>query len=213
MGASQSLSDWEVSLEAISAPASGSKAPMADHPTPLVPQPAVRGRTQAEEGESEEGQSSEFDPHTRATEPNLSAVAEAVRNDDRFRTGTMESSGQHREEAPGAPLLPEDQDDREAWASRSESPDSADPYGGLIPVTDELDAPPLSLTQRHSIPNVRKSPSELASLPLDHRCGFLLAHVDGVQTLGEILDVCAMPADEALGLIRELEVLGVIEFE
>ncbi len=119
------------------------------------------------------------------------------------------------------------------------SVDLSDPFGGLIPLDalDALDeergvvgsiepfdppdppdppcaaAPHLSLTERHSIPRSIKSMAEIAKLPIDHRAGFLLAHVDGMQTLEEILDVCAMPAAEALALIENLEEMGVIEFE
>lgn len=104
--------------------------------------------------------------------------------------------------------------------------DLSDPFGGLIPL-DPLDdergivarveppcaAPHLTLTERHSIPRSLKSMTEIARLPIDHRAGFLLAHVDGMQTLEEILDVCAMPAAEALALIENLKEMGVIEFE
>ncbi|MBX3189338.1 MAG: hypothetical protein KF819_20105 [Labilithrix sp.] len=101
----------------------------------------------------------------------------------------------------------------------------SDPFGGLIPLDDEGDelsskptvVPPqpplLTLTERHSIPRVLKSPAEVAKLPIDHRAGFLLAHVDGMQTLEEILDICAMPPVEALDLIGKLREMGVIEFE
>ena len=109
-------------------------------------------------------------------------------------------------------------------ASRAST--SAIPSGGLIPA-DPLDdergivarvdppcaAPHLTLTERHSIPRSLKSLAEIARLPIDHRAGFLLAHVDGMQTLEEILDVCAMPAAEALALIANLKEMGVIEFE
>ena len=103
--------------------------------------------------------------------------------------------------------------------------DLSDPFGGLIPldagdggVSAMVTAPPsaapqLSLTQRHSIPSLRKEAGDLSRLPIDHRAGFLLAHVDGMQTLEEILDVCAMPATEALELLEKLRNLGVIEFE
>ena len=74
-------------------------------------------------------------------------------------------------------------------------------------------APQLTLTERQSIPRVRKSMAEVSKLKIDHRAGFLLAHVDGMQTLEEILDICAMPAAEALGLISNLREMGVIEFE
>lgn len=71
----------------------------------------------------------------------------------------------------------------------------------------------LSLSRRQSVPRVVKTPAEIAALPIDHRGGFLLGVVDGMQTLEEILDVCAMPGSEALDVIQQLEALGVIVFE
>ncbi len=120
-----------------------------------------------------------------------------------------------------------------------QSVDIYDPFGGLIPLDDELAAtsavvpPPvgaptvapaartalapsaahLSLTERQSIPRILKSRGDVSKLKIDHRAGFLLAHVDGMQTLEEILDICAMPSAEALSLISKLKEMGVIEFE
>ena len=121
-----------------------------------------------------------------------------------------------------------------------QSIDLLDPFGGLIPLDDELaststvvppavssattTAPPaaaavagpaahLTLTERQSIPRLLKSIGEVSKLKIDHRAGFLLAHVDGMQTLEEILDICAMPSAEALALISRLKEMGVIEFE
>jgi hypothetical protein len=121
-----------------------------------------------------------------------------------------------------------------------QSIDLIDPFGGLIPLDDDLaststvvppayaaasttTAPPaalmagpaahLTLTERQSIPRVLKSMGEVSKLKIDHRAGFLLAHVDGMQTLEEILDICAMPYAEALALISSLKEMGVIEFE
>ncbi len=71
----------------------------------------------------------------------------------------------------------------------------------------------LTLTERQGIPRVLKGQAEIAKLPIDHRAGFLLAHIDGMQTMEEILDICAMPPQEALQLIKELEKLGVIAIE
>jgi hypothetical protein len=104
-----------------------------------------------------------------------------------------------------------------------------DAYGGLIPITEGtvmvssavenasegVDAvrSMLSLTERQSIPRVTLPPAEMAHLPIDPRGGFLLAQVDGMQTLEEILDVCAMPAAEALEVIEHLKSLGVLEFD
>jgi hypothetical protein len=115
----------------------------------------------------------------------------------------------------------------------------SDPYGGLIPVdrdsaSEQEEADPevsedrplpsfpmpaassaadLSLTERQGIPRVVKSPGEIAKLPIDNRAGFLLMQMDGMQTMEEILDVCAMPAGEALDLIEKLRELGVIVIE
>lgn len=117
-----------------------------------------------------------------------------------------------------------------------QSIDLSDPFGGLIPLEDELaatatvspppitagattTAPPagpaahLTLTERQSIPRVLKSLAQVSKLKIDHRAGFLLAHVDGMQTLEEILDICAMPPAEALELIASLKEMGVIEFD
>ena len=97
-----------------------------------------------------------------------------------------------------------------------------DPFGGLVPVDDdEEEAPPsldpavaaLTLTQRQAIPRLAKSRDEIAKLPIDHRGGFLLGFIDGNQTLEEILDICAMPTTDALGLIEGLQAMGVIEFD
>jgi hypothetical protein len=102
-----------------------------------------------------------------------------------------------------------------------------DSLGGLIPIdegtvqvivgadvsTEAAVRGMLTLTERQSIPRVLKSAAEIAKLPIDPRGGFLLAQVDGMQTLEEILDVCAMPAAEALDVIEQLKSLGAIEFE
>ncbi|MBX3196975.1 MAG: hypothetical protein KF894_02360 [Labilithrix sp.] len=69
-----------------------------------------------------------------------------------------------------------------------------------------------ALASDHDVPWIRRSPEEIASLPIDHRGGFLLAHIDGIQTMSEILDVCAMPEAEAVFLIRQLVAMGVVAF-
>lgn len=74
--------------------------------------------------------------------------------------------------------------------------------------------PPLaSLTERHGVPRILLAPPDISKLPIDHRAGFLLGFIDGMQTMEEILDVCAMPPKEALELIRTLVDMGVIEIE
>ena len=60
------------------------------------------------------------------------------------------------------------------------------------------------------VPVLAVSEAELTLLPLDHREGFLVSHIDGASSIETILDVCAMPADEALMLIEGLVERGVI---
>lgn len=60
------------------------------------------------------------------------------------------------------------------------------------------------------VPRVTVDASEMRWLGLDHRAAFLLSRVDGVQTLGDVLDVSGMPALEALKTLVELLELGAI---
>jgi hypothetical protein len=60
------------------------------------------------------------------------------------------------------------------------------------------------------VPRLAVSAQELALLPLDHIEGFLVSRVDGRSTIETILDVCAMPADEALGILESLVERGVL---
>jgi hypothetical protein len=62
----------------------------------------------------------------------------------------------------------------------------------------------------HRVPRLAVSARELALLPLDHVEGFLVSRVDGKSTIETILDVCAMPADEALGILESLAERGVL---
>jgi hypothetical protein len=70
-----------------------------------------------------------------------------------------------------------------------------------------------SLTERQGIPRILVGAHEISKLPIDHRGAFLLGFIDGMQTMEEILDVCAMPQSEALELIRTLVDMEVIEIE
>jgi hypothetical protein len=60
------------------------------------------------------------------------------------------------------------------------------------------------------VPVLAVSEAELPLLPLDHREGFLVSHIDGASSIETILDVCAMPAEEALELIEGLVERGVV---
>jgi hypothetical protein len=64
---------------------------------------------------------------------------------------------------------------------------------------------------RDAIPRVTISAEEIRSLALDHRAGFLLSFVDGQMSIDEVLDVSSMPALDALRLMLELRMEGVID--
>lgn len=51
----------------------------------------------------------------------------------------------------------------------------------------------------------------LLTLPLDHRAGFVLAHVDGATDIRTLIDVCGLPQDELVALIEQLRALHAIE--
>lgn len=110
-----------------------------------------------------------------------------------------------------------------------------DPFGGLIPVEDDElveveeddgadaadttavfdalgDDAKIAMLTSQEVPRLLVDVHEIARLPVDPRAAFLLGHVDGIQTMEEILDVCAMPESEALELLARLRAMGVISF-
>jgi hypothetical protein len=112
---------------------------------------------------------------------------------------------------PGEALLasPETRDPREPDPFSVPPPapaEAADPFGCLVPVMTE--PPPAMRGPR--VPRVLLSRAEIAELPIDPRSAFVLCHIDGRQTLEEILDVCAMPESDALELLGRLQTMGVI---
>jgi len=60
------------------------------------------------------------------------------------------------------------------------------------------------------VPVLRLALQDLAALPLEPRAAFILSNIDGRMTIENILDVCAMPSQEAAEIIDELIDLGVI---
>jgi hypothetical protein len=60
------------------------------------------------------------------------------------------------------------------------------------------------------IPRRTMNETQIRSLPLDHRAGFLLAHIDGKTNVRTILDVCGMSQDEVVQLIERLLALRAI---
>ncbi|HEX3772710.1 MAG TPA: hypothetical protein VHV30_17645 [Polyangiaceae bacterium] len=59
---------------------------------------------------------------------------------------------------------------------------------------------------------VRMSLEALKKLPLDHRAGYLLSRMDGTMDLETLVEVAAMPREDALRMVRDLFESGVVAF-
>jgi len=67
-----------------------------------------------------------------------------------------------------------------------------------------------TLAMLDRVPVVRMGVRELGALSLDHRAGFVLSLVDGTMTVSTMLDLCAMPHEEALAILKTLLERGAI---
>jgi hypothetical protein len=79
--------------------------------------------------------------------------------------------------------------------------------GDSAPTRREIPAAVDFLTR---VPRLTVPAAELTLQPLDHRSGFLVSLVDGRSTVETILDLCAMPSDEALQILQGLIERGVV---
>jgi hypothetical protein len=61
------------------------------------------------------------------------------------------------------------------------------------------------------VPRRRMAAKDLLALPLDHRAGFVLAHVDGTTDIRTLVDVCGMPQEELVEIVDRLVRLQVLE--
>ena len=61
-----------------------------------------------------------------------------------------------------------------------------------------------------AVPKLLKTKAEIAAAPIDHRAGFLLAHVDGVTTVAGLVDICGMPEDQVNEILDRLRRLGIV---
>ena len=71
-------------------------------------------------------------------------------------------------------------------------------------------APSATRAAGEKIPRLLKGIAELATAPIDHRAGFLLAHVDGVTPVQGLVDVSGMPAREVHEIFDRLRRLGIV---
>lgn len=62
------------------------------------------------------------------------------------------------------------------------------------------------------VPVVVKPPHELRALPLDHRAGFVLTHIDGRTDLQSVIDLTGLPEQETLAIVASLLSLGALAF-
>lgn len=60
------------------------------------------------------------------------------------------------------------------------------------------------------VPKIVRTKAEIAEAPIDHRAGFLLAHIDGVTSVQGLVDVAAMPENEVHEIIERLRRLGIV---
>jgi hypothetical protein len=99
--------------------------------------------------------------------------------------------------------------DRESHIELRIDPDRGDAFERHEPYSTLREIVP-AVDYFSCVPRLAVSAQELALLPLDHREGFLIACVDGVSTIETILDVSAMPAEEALVILESLVERGVL---
>jgi hypothetical protein len=94
----------------------------------------------------------------------------------------------------------------EAGLPRSETRLVTRPQMGAV-MTDEAWA-----REMVGAPVVVVPSDELRRLPLDHRAGFLMSLMDGTIDLQTVIDISAMPRDEALHVVRDLYEAGIVVF-
>lgn len=61
-----------------------------------------------------------------------------------------------------------------------------------------------------AVPKIVKTKAEIAAAPIDHRAGFLLAHIDGVTSVAGLVDICGMPEDQVNEILDRLRRLGIV---
>ena len=165
-----------------------------------------------------------FEPASGTFRPDALAVASSAIEPAPFSDAMLDDAFDDvaPPDDPFGGLIPVD-DEEELGAADSSEPDELDfglgddPFGGLVPVEPEpLSHSAIVATGNLPIvamqtPRLLIDAREIPTLPIDPRGAFMLTLVDGIQSLEEILDTCAMPQAEALDLIDKLRLMGVIE--
>jgi len=60
------------------------------------------------------------------------------------------------------------------------------------------------------VPKIVRTKDEIAAAPIDHRAGFLLAHIDGVTSVQGLVDIAGMPENEVHEILDRLRRLGIV---
>ena len=62
-----------------------------------------------------------------------------------------------------------------------------------------------------AVPRIVKTKAEVAAAPIDHRAGFLLAHIDGTTSVQGLVDIAGMPENEVHEVLDRLKRLGIVQ--
>jgi len=62
-----------------------------------------------------------------------------------------------------------------------------------------------------AVPKIVRSKDEIAAAPIDHRAGFLLAHIDGVTTVQGLIDIAGMGEEDVHAILERLRRLGIVQ--
>lgn len=173
----------------------------------------------SEGGANESGQRARFDPERQRTQQDSQLRRRFVTKDADVISGFEHAAPPPRRLTPTGPL-----------ASRR----ATKGYGELAGVREEVvDAPvrhdarsegyvaeadvgesgiptPRPKLSLAAIPRRAMGEAELRSLPLDHRAGFVLAHIDGLTSVRTLVDVCGMSHDMLAGVVERLLALRAI---
>jgi hypothetical protein len=108
----------------------------------------------------------------------------------------------NRPPAPVAPVTEPPRSGRPAKSARASI--RIDDVGAAAVKTDAV-----SVAGRQ-VPKIVRTKTEIAEAPIDHRAGFLLAHIDGVTSVQGLVDIAGMPENEVHEILDRLRRLGIV---
>jgi hypothetical protein len=95
------------------------------------------------------------------------------------------------------------------WASGAPLPEDQPTFSGPDEVRDSLLCQVGSLDH---IPRTGVASHEIASLGLELRPSFMLSLIDGVSTVGEVIDGCGLEELDSLAILADLGEQGLVAF-